>query len=302
MTQTYDLIVIGEGIAGLTAAGHAARAGLKVATFEANLFGGLVLNVAELEGYPGDRSTSGAELAAELMQANTELGVASIQEAVTAVTPGGRGFEATTGGTRYAARRVIAACGARLKKLGVPGEREYEGRGVSQCADCDGPLYQNEEVVVIGGGDSALQEALVLSRFCSRVHLLHRGERFRARRHWVDRVSANPKISIMWNTTVVALFGDKMVENVCVRGTRDGQVREVACAGIFAYIGVEPNSACLPAEVRCDEKSFVVTDDVLQTSVPGLWAIGAVRSGYSGLLHDAVAEARHAAQAAVALQ
>ena len=299
---TYDLIVIGEGIAGLTAAGDAARAGFKVATFEANLLGGLVLNVAELEGYPGDRTASGADLAAGLLQANAELGVASVQEAVTAIKPGSVGFEALAGGARYSARRVIAACGAQLKKLGVPGEREFEGRGVSQCADCDGPLYQNEEVVVVGGGDAALQEATVLSHYCGRVRLVHRGERFRARRTWIERVNANPKISIMWNIAVEGIFGDKMVEKVRVRDTRDGRVTELPCAGIFAYIGIEPNAACLPPDARRDDRGFVLTGSDFQSSVPGLWAIGAVRSGYSGLLQDAVAEARRAARAAGALQ
>src|SRR5262245_23976412 len=152
----YDLIVIGEGISGLTCANEAARSGLKVATFEANLFGGLVINVNELDGYPPDRETSGADLASGLMEANAGLNIASVQEAVTAVTPANGGFR--IGG--HTARQVVAASGARMKKLGVPGEAEFEGRGVSQCADCDGPMFQNEEVAVVGGGDSALQEAL----------------------------------------------------------------------------------------------------------------------------------------------
>ncbi|HSF21226.1 MAG TPA: NAD(P)/FAD-dependent oxidoreductase, partial [Burkholderiales bacterium] len=143
--KTYDVIVIGEGVSGLACAGHARRAGLSVATFESNLFGGLVLNVNELDGYPG--SGSGTLLASELMQASSDAGVASIQEEVTAVSSAGGGFEIAAGGV-YGARQVVIASGARLKKLGVPGEREFEGRGVSSCADCDAPMFQNEEVVV----------------------------------------------------------------------------------------------------------------------------------------------------------
>ena len=147
---SYDLLVIGEGIAGLTCANHAASKGLKVATFEANLFGGLVINIGELEGYPEDRQTSGAEFASELMEKNGSLNVESVQEPVTAVSPATGGFEVKTGGGRHTAKQVVVASGARLRKLGVPGEAEYEGRGVSQCADCDGPMFQNEEVAVVG--------------------------------------------------------------------------------------------------------------------------------------------------------
>jgi thioredoxin reductase (NADPH) len=212
------------------------------------------------------------------------------------VTPSDGGFGVKTAGASHTARRVVAASGARLKKLCVPGETEFEGRGVSQCADCDGPMFQNEEVAVVGGGDSALQEALVLANYCRKVHLIHRGERFRAQPHFVDQVSASPKISIVWKTVVDAVLGNKMVERLRIRGTQDAQARDLACAGLFAYVGLEPNAGYLAQDVRCDERGFVVTGDGLETSMPGIWAIGAVRSGYSGLLRDAAAEARQAAR------
>lgn len=294
----YDLIVIGEGIAGLTCANEAARAGLKVATFESNLFGGLVLNVNELEGYPEDRQTSGAELASELMEQNAKLKVASVQEAIASVTPTDDAFAVKAAASSHTARAVVAASGARMRKLGIPGEAEFEGRGVSQCADCDGPMFQDEAVAVVGGGDAALQEALVLARYCGQVHLIHRGARFRARPHFVEQVSATPKISIIWNTTVKAILGGKMVEKVQIRGSKDGQTRDLACAGVFACVGLEPDAGYLLDDVRRDERGFVVTGDELETSVPGIFAIGAVRSGYSGLLRDAAAEARRAAKLA----
>jgi thioredoxin reductase (NADPH) len=290
--KTFDLIVIGEGVSGLACAGHARRAGLSVATFESNLFGGLVLNVNELDGYPG--SESGTLLASELMQASSDAGVASIQEEVTAVSSAGSGFEIAAGGI-YGARQVVIASGARLRKLGVPGEDEYEGRGVSRCADCDAPMFQNEEVVVVGGGDSALQEALVLAKFCSRVHIVHRGDRLRAQKHLAERAGADPKISFMWKTTVEAVLGAKMVEKVRVR--RNGNAEEIAAAGVFAYVGLEPNAACAPSGSRRDGHGHLVTNDALETSTPGVWAIGAVRAGYSGLLRDAVSEAQRVAEA-----
>jgi thioredoxin reductase (NADPH) len=292
MAQSYDLIVIGEGVSGLACAGHARRAGLTVATFESNIFGGLVLNVNELHGYPG--AESGTNLASELMQANSEAGVKSMQEAVTAIRPAGGAFEVTAGGV-YGARQVVIASGARLKKLGVPGEAEFEGRGVSSCADCDAPMFQNEDVVVVGGGDSALQEALVLAKFCRKVCIVHRGSRFRAQPHFMDRIAAEPRVSTLWNTTVEAILGGKMVETVRLK--RDGHTEEIASAGVFAYVGLEPSTAFAPTAATRDGRGGLVTNAELETAVPGIWAIGAARAGYSGLLRDAVSEAKRVAEA-----
>jgi len=293
--QVYDVLIVGEGISGLTAARTLAQKGLTVATLEAQLFGGLIINVNELEPGPGERQTSGAEYAAELMQANAELGVTSIQEAATAIKSDGSLKRVVAAGASYEARHVVIASGARLKKLGVPGETEFEGRGVSQCADCDGPMYQNEEVVVVGGGDSALQEALVLARFCGKVHLVHRGHQFRARAQFVEQVKANAKISIIWNAGIDRIIGSRMVEKICVKLGGGGNVKEIPCAGIFAYVGLAPNSEFLPQEIERDGAGFVSTSETLETAMAGVYAVGAVRRGYGGLLTDAISEARLAA-------
>lgn len=293
---TYDVIVIGEGVSGLAAADALSRAGLKVATLEAQLFGGLVINVNELEPQPAGHPASGAELAAEMMQANAERGVTSIQEPVTALRDAGAFKEAVTDSGSYSARHIIVASGGRLRKLGVPGEAEFEGRGVSQCADCDGPMYQNEEAIVVGGGDSAFQEALVLANYCRKVLLVHRNDHFKASPHFVEQVKANEKISIVTNAAVDAILGSKMVEKARLRHA-DGRVEELPCAGVFAYIGLEPNTEFLPLVVERGEGGFVRTDDAFQTTLPGVSAIGAVRSGYGGTLTHAIDEAQRAAQA-----
>ena len=291
----YDVIVIGEGVSGLTAAGVIARAGARVATLEAQLFGGLIINVNELEPALEGSPASGAELASGMMESNAEAGVASLQEEVTAIRAGNTGIQVVAAGGAHTARDVVVATGARLKKLGVPGEAEFEGRGVSQCADCDGPMYQNEDVIVVGGCDSALQEALVLARYCRRVHLVHRGAAFRGSAHFSDQVAANDKISVIWNATVDAILGSKMVEKARLKHN-DGRVEELPCAGVFAYIGLEPNAGFLPREIERDERGYIKTTDALETKVPHVWAIGAVRSGFAGVLEEAIAEGRRVAE------
>ena len=291
----YDVIVIGEGVSGLAAAGALAQSGLKVATMEAQLFGGLVINVNELEPQPEGFPASGAELASEMMQVNSERGVTSVQEAVTQLRDAGELKEAVTDSGVHSARQIIVASGARLRKLGVPGESEFEGRGVSQCADCDGPMYQNEETIVVGGGDSAFQEALVLAQYCRRVLLVHRNNTFKASPHFVEQVKANDKISIVTDATVDAIIGGKMVDKVRVKHAGD-RIEELPCAGVFAYIGLEPNSEFLPSSLDRDEAGFLRTNDWLETKLPGVYAIGAVRSGYAGTLDHAIDEAQRVAE------
>ena len=294
MATAYDVLVIGEGVSGLTAARRLAEAGLKTATLEAQLFGGLVVNVNELDPSPAGHGVSGAEYAAELMQANAELGVESIQEPVTGIRTDGGVLEVVTEGTARTARHVVVASGAKLKRLGIPGEQEFEGRGVSQCADCDGPMYQGEAVAVVGGGDSALQEALVLAKYCDKVYLVHHRDTYSARSDYIEKVGENPKIVPVFNATLSAISGDNMVNGVTLRHN-DGRTEPLACAGVFAYIGLVPNSDIVPAAVERDAAGCVQTNADCETAVPGVWAIGAVRSGYGGTLPEAVQEAERVA-------
>jgi thioredoxin reductase (NADPH) len=297
----FDVIVIGAGITGLTAAKHAAQNGLTVASVEALLFGGLVININELDpALPGEQ-LSGTDLASNLMAEIAELGVESVSETVTALARDGDLLTVTSDAGTHRARAVIVASGAKLKRLGIPGEAEFEYKGVSQCADCDGPMYKDEDVVVVGGGDSALQEALVLANFCKCVHLVHRGTKFRARQHLVDAVAARDNIRPLWNSVAEEVLGTQMVNKVRVRNSADGKTTEIPCTGFFAYVGVAPNCDFVPPEVKRDEHGSLVTDTSQQTAIAGLFAAGAVRAGYGGLLTHAVAEGSAAAKSVRAL-
>lgn len=296
----FDLIVIGEGIAGLTAARQAAAGGIRVATFEARLFGGLVTNVNVLDPAPDPTASGGAEFAASLLEASVDAGVKSIQQQVTAVEPRAQGFFVRTAEGDYYAGQLIVASGARFRPLGIPGEAEFAGRGVSNCADCDGPLYQRSEVVVAGGGDSALQEALVLGEFCARVYIVHHGAALTGRADLAARVASHARISTIADAELERIDGTEGVERVTIRKRSDGSRSELPCRGVFAYVGLMPNSEFLPAAFQRDHRGCLVTDGTNATLVPGAFAVGAVRVGYGGTLIDAIRDGAGAAQAIVA--
>jgi thioredoxin reductase (NADPH) len=296
----FDVIVIGEGIAGLSAARQAAESGARAATFEALLFGGLVTNINVLDPSPDPAAASGAELAASLLQENTELGIESIQQPVSALERGLQGFIVRTAEGEYGARQVVVASGARLRTLGIPGEAQFAGRGVSSCADCDGPLYHGRDVVVVGSGDSALQEALVLAEFCDKVHLVHRTAKFTGRADLAARIAKHGNVIVHATAELERIEGDDGVERVAVRKLQDGSKVELPCKAVFAYVGLVPNSDYLPPEIKRDPVGHVTTAATLETSLRGVFAAGAVRSGYGGTLADAIREGRAAGLGAAA--
>lgn len=297
MNGSYDLFIIGAGVAGLTAAEEAARLGLSVCVAEKLMFGGLVVNVNHLWPAVDGMPASGSDFAADLMTRVSDLGVTSLFEEVLSLQPVDGAVRIGTGEASYDAGAVIVASGASLRRLGVPGEAEFEHRGVSHCADCDAPLFQDQEVVVVGGGDSALQEALVLSQFCARVHLVHRGASFSARSEFVQKVQQSARIVTRMQCVVEALEGVEQLAGAQLRDLRTGQAELLACTGFFAYVGLEPNTGFLPPDVETHAGKVVVNDQY-ESSMKNVFAVGAARAGYGGQLPDAMADARIAVAAA----
>lgn len=295
--SNYDVIVIGAGITGLTATIAAAQSDLKTANIESEMFGGLVININDLDG---ETTGSGAELASKMMMEATDLGVENLSETVSGLAREGDWLKITTDARTYRAHAVIIASGAKLKRLGISGEADFEYKGVSYCADCDGPMFTGENVVVVGGGDSALQEALVLAEHARQVHLVHRGAKFRAQQHLIDAIKQHENIRPVWNSVAEAILGGQKVEKVRVRNNTDNATVEIPCAGFFAYVGLQPSIDFVPAELPRDANGCLVTDANLNTGMSGVFAAGAVRAGYGGMLKHAIADGNAAAQSAKA--
>jgi len=284
-------VVVGGGIAGLTAAWYAARRGLATALFESQPnCGGQVATVNVLDDWPSASESSGVELAAALVDKLRGQGVEVSYQPVSAVVPGQGLLRVEAGGRPWRARRAIVATGARLRTLGVPQEETLRGKGVSQCAHCDGHFFRGQDVVVVGGGDAALQEALVLASGCRTVTIVARS-RLRAKQGYVERAAGATNVRFVWDSVVDAVLGDVTVSGVRLRNVKSGALTDLACTGLFPFIGVEPNSRFLPPSVRRDESGRVLTDASLRTSEPSVFAIGAVRAGYTGELVNAAGEA-----------
>ncbi len=295
--SNYDVAVIGGGMAGLTAAYHAAFAGVSVGLFrdDMDLPGGLVANVGEIDGFPVGGPIGGVELALKLTEAGEGLGVAPVSARIEAIeTQSGR-FNLKGGGKSWGAKRVIVASGARLRRIQIPGAEKFQDRGVLDCAWCNGSLYRGQDLVVLGGGDSALQEALHLTDFASQVTIVTHGDDLRARKRYVSKAAGLDKIQFRWGAEPLEVLGGDNVEAIRLKDTADGSVEDVPCAAIFVFIGLDANSDLVGALAKKDQRGFVETNDRYETATSGLYAVGAVRSGYQGRLTNAVGEATAAA-------
>jgi thioredoxin reductase (NADPH) len=281
--QFYDLIIIGGGPGGLSAGIYAMRAALKTVLIEKGVHGGQVNLSDEVENYPGFEHISGAELSMKFAEHARAYGLEEINEEVTAIEPGpGHHIVRLSGGQVLRSHAVILATGGSPRKLEIPGESEYYGKGVSYCAVCDGFFFRGKELIVIGGGDSACEEALYLAKLASKVYLVHRRDALRASMILQQRVQDDCNIEILWNSIVTEIKADEAgVNGVTLQDTRSRAKREMPIDGVFIFIGFVPNNQLVPAGIRLNADGFVVTDDKCETSAPGLYVVGDLRERYA---------------------
>ena len=272
----HDVIVIGSGPAGYTAAIYSARAQLSPLVFEGTSFGGALMTTTEVENYPGFKEgITGPELMEEMREQALRFGADLRMEDVEAVSLDGPIKTVTVDGETHQARAVILAMGAAARHLGVPGEQELIGQGVSTCATCDGFFFRDQDIAVIGGGDSAMEEATFLTRFARSVTLIHRREEFRASRIMLERAQANEKITFVTNTEVVAVEGDSKVSGLLLRNTVTGEESKLPVTGVFVAIGHDPRSELVRGLVDLDDEGYVqVQGRTTNTSLDGVFAAG----------------------------
>jgi thioredoxin reductase (NADPH) len=290
-----EIAVIGGGLAGLSAARQAARLGRLVTLFESSaLFGGLVATVGEVDGIPVPGKFSGQDLAMHLLEDARKAGVRIVQAGVAKVANGSRLTLTDLENAVCHPEAIIVASGAVLRKLGVPREEEYLGRGLSRCATCDGGFFRGQDVVVVGGGDGAVQEALVLAKTSRRVIMVCRSP-LKAKRDYVDRIAARENVHFIWDSEVSAILGDQTVAGVRLRNVKDGRGSDIECTGLFPFIGATPNSGFLP-ESLLTASGYIKTTPDFASSDPRVFAVGAVRADYGGTLVQAMAEGVGAAE------
>jgi thioredoxin reductase (NADPH) len=273
----YELIIAGGGPAGLTAGIYAARAMIKTLLIERMMVGGQVSATFLVENYPGfPEGISGLELSQAMEKQARNFGLIIESGEIATLRPAGKIWEAEKDGRKILAKSVIVATGVEPKRLGVPGEEELKGRGVSFCATCDGPFFRGQEIAVIGGGDSAVDEALYLTRFAEKVYLIHRRNALRAEKILQDRAFKNPKIEILWETVVTRVMGKSGVEGVTIKNVKTEEVGALKVNGVFSYVGWKPLTGFVRGVVELDPFGYVITDGNMATSAPGIFAAGDV--------------------------
>lgn len=298
--MSYDVIIIGGGPAGLTAGLYAGRANLKTALVERGMPGGQAATTEMIENYPGfPEGIMGPELMLRMADQARRFGVEFVTTNVERVREEDGRFILSCTDREMVGRALIIATGAEPKELGVKGERELRGRGVSYCATCDGAFFRDKKVAVVGGGDAAVEEALFLTKLVDKVYLIHRRDALRATKVLQERAFANPKIEFIWNTTVAEILGTDKVEALLLQDVKTGEKRSIAVDGVFIYIGMKPNTEFIRELVRVDEGGYLITDDNLMTSVPGIFAAGDVRQKK---LRQVITAAADGAIAAVAVE
>lgn len=300
MPKKYDVIVIGAGPGGMTAALYASRANLSVLMLDRGIYGGQMNNTAEVENYPGFKSILGPDLAKDMYESSTQFGAEYAYGTVKDLTVKDDGTKVvTTEDEVYEAQAVIIATGSEHRKLGVPGEEEYGGKGVSYCAVCDGAFFRDKKVAVIGGGDSAIEEGTYLAQIVGDVNVIHRRDQLRAQKILQDRAFANDKIHFTWNSVVTEIVGDgQKVTGVRVHNKKTGEDELVPVSAVFIYVGVLPITEPFKKLGITNEQGWIETDDQMRTKIPGLYAVGDVRDKHLRQIATAVGDGSIAGQQA----
>jgi thioredoxin reductase (NADPH) len=298
--ENYDVVIIGGGPAGLTAGIYAGRGQLDTIILEKGLPGGQIAQTEEVENYPGfDEAISGPELSQRMVRQAEKFGAKIVMDEAQGVEKVEGGFLVKGYDKHYLAKALIVASGANPRRLGVPGEDEFYGRGVSTCATCDGFFYRGKEVVVVGGGDAAVEEGMFLTKFAAKVTVIHRRDELRANKEAQKRAFANPKMHWVWNTIVEEMLGEGgQVIGVRARNVKSGETTVIPADGVFIYIGHEPNTSYLKGVVELRESGYIAVRDEIYTSVEGIFAAGDVADEIYRQLSTSVGAGTRAAMAA----
>jgi thioredoxin reductase (NADPH) len=299
LAKDYDVLVIGGGQAGMTAAMFGARYGLSTGLIEQMMGGAQIINIEKIENFPGfPDGISGSELGPTVQVQAMDAGAELIMSEASSVSTDGHYKIVSTDSGDYRAKAVIVAAGSTARKLGIPGEDEFYGRGVSHCATCDGPMYMGQVVGVAGGGDAAADEALTLTEYVDRVLLFHRRDQLRAQKVLQDRVRANRKIEVVWNSQIEEVQGGDVVSGVKVRNVVTNLENLVEVTGLFVYVGLEPNSELVKGLVKLDGAGHIPVNISMETEVPGLYAAGDIRQYSAAKLASSAGDGATAATAA----
>jgi len=299
LADDFDVLIIGGGLAGMTAGMYAARYGLRTGIVERMMGGASIINIEKIENFPGfPEGISGAELAPALQEQAMNAGADFIMGESAGISKDGDYRIVSSDAGNLRAKAVIIAAGSTLRQLGIPGEEEFFGRGVSQCATCDGPLYMNQVVAVVGGGDSAADEALTLAEYAELVLLVHRRDQLRAQQALTDRVRTNRKIEVIWNSVIEEVLGAETVSGIRMRNTVTNIENTIELSGLFVYVGLEPNSGMMKGLLKTDNAGHIPVNVSMETDVPGVYAVGDLRQNSSSQLVSAAGDGATAAVAA----
>jgi thioredoxin reductase (NADPH) len=277
-TRNYEVIIIGGGPAGLTAGLYTSRSRFNTLLIEIGLLGGQMTTTDVIENYPGfPQGINGDELSRLMEEQAKRFGLEVVSQEVVEVKLEGERKLVKTDESTYLCEVLIICTGNEYRKLGIPGEKEFTGKGVSYCATCDGAFFKDSQIVVAGGGDSALTEALFLTKFAKELTIIHRRDAFRGTKIYQERVFANPKIKMLWNSVVQEIKGDSIVRSIVVKNVKTGEVNEFDTEGVFLFVGLSPRTQFLKGLVNLDEAGYIITDENCETSVKGIFAAGDCR-------------------------